>query len=56
MARYEVNRFGAQDRSSLFLTIPFGRTVITLKAPPVTHGRRASSVQADCSIAGCAFA
>ena len=31
MARYQGNRLGAQDRSSLFLTILFGRTVITLQ-------------------------
>ena len=51
------NCFGAQDRSSLFLTtILFGRTVTTLQTPPVTHALRASSVQVDCPTAGCAFA
>ena len=30
---------------------PFGRTVITLQTPPVTHGPRASSVQVDSIIA-----
>ena len=30
LARYQGNRLGAQDRPSLFLTILFGRTVITL--------------------------
>ncbi|CAM9750014.1 unnamed protein product, partial [Ascophyllum nodosum] len=29
MARCQGNRLGAQDRSSLFLVIPFGRTVMT---------------------------
>ena len=38
VARYEGNRLGAQDRSSLFLTILFGRTVIALQTPPVTRG------------------
>ena len=56
VARYQGNRLGPQDRSSLFLTILFGRTVITLQTPPVTHGPRASSVQIDCPTAGCAFA
>ena len=31
VTRYQENRFGDQDCSSLFLTIPFGRTVITLQ-------------------------
>ena len=56
VSRYEGNRPGAQDRSSLFLTRLFGRTVITLQTPPVTHGPRGSSVQVDCTIAACAFA
>ena len=57
VARYQGNRLGAQDRSSLFLTmILFGRKVITLQTPPVTHGPRASSVQVDCPITGCALA
>ena len=57
VARYQGNRRGAQDRSSLFLTIIlFGRTFITLQTPPVTHGHWASSVQVDCTIAACAFA
>ena len=43
MARYQEKRLGAQDRSSLFLVILFGRTVITLKIPPATRGPRASS-------------
>ena len=55
-ARYQGNRLGAQNRSSLFLIIIFGRTVITLQRPPVTHDPRASSVQVDCPIAACAFA
>ena len=38
VARYQGNRLGAQDRSLLFLTILFGRTVITLQTPPVIHG------------------
>ena len=45
-----------KDRSSLFLTILFGRMVITLQTPPVMYGPRASSVQVDCTIAACAFA
>ena len=56
VARYQRNRLGAQDRSSLFLTVLFGRTVITLQTPSVTHGPRASSVQVDYPNAGCAFA
>ena len=47
MARYQGNRLGAQDRSSLFLTIQCGRTVIALQAPLLTSGPRASSVQVD---------
>ena len=54
MAQYQGNRLGAQDRPSLFLTIPFGRTVITLETSPVTHGPRASSVQENSIIAACA--
>ena len=45
VARYRGNRLGAQNRSSLFLTIVFRRTVILLQTSPVTHGPRASSVQ-----------
>ena len=56
VARYQGNRLGAQNRSSLFLTILFGRTVKTLQTPPATHGPGTSSVQVDCPIAGCAFA
>ena len=51
MARYQGNRLGAHDRSSLFLTILFGRTVINLETPSVTHGPRVSSVQVECTIA-----
>ena len=54
VARYQGNRLGAQDRSSLFLTIPFVRTVITFQTHYVTHGPRASSVQVDSGIAACA--
>ena len=54
VTRYQENRLGVQDRSSLFLTIPFGRTIITLQTPPVTHDPRASSVQVDSIIAACA--
>ena len=46
VARCQGSRLGAQDRSSLFLVIPFGRTVITLHTPPMPHGPRASSMQA----------
>ena len=51
-----IPRKSSQSRSSLFLTIRFGRTVITLQARPVTHGPRASAVQVDPTIAACAFA
>ena len=33
-----------------------GRTVITLRTPPVTHGPQASSVQVDSPTVGCGFA
>ena len=56
VARYQGNRLGAQNRSSLFLTTLFGRMVITLQTPPLTHGPRASLVQVDCTIAGCVLA
>ena len=56
VARYQGNLLGAQDRSWLLLTIQFGRTVITLQVPPLTHGPRASSVQIDSITAACAFA
>ena len=41
---------------SLFLSILFGRTVITLQTPPLTHGPRTSSVQVNCTIAWCVLA
>ena len=56
VARYQGDRLGAQDRSLLFLAILFGRTVVTLQTSPVTHVPRASSVQIDYPIAGCALA
>ena len=56
VARYQGNRLGAQDLSSLFLTVKFGRTVITLQVPPLTHGPQASSVLVDFITAAYVFA
>ena len=49
-------RLGAQDRSSLFLVILLGRTVITLHTPPTPHAPRASSVQVSSMEGACACA
>ena len=45
VARCQESRLGVKDCSSLFLAIPFGRTVITLYTPLVPHRPRASLVQ-----------
>ena len=50
------SRLGAQDRSSFFFVVPFGRTVITLYKHPVPPGPWGSSVQVDPIIAACASA
>ena len=50
------DRLGAQDRSSLFLIIQFGRKVITLHTPPISHGPRARSVLVSSMAGTCACA
>ena len=55
VARCQGSCFGAQDRSSLFLVIPFWRTIITLPHPPVTHGPRSSKVQVSAMQGTCIY-
>ena len=56
MSRCQRSRLGAQDRSSLFFVIPFGRRVTILHTPPMLHGPWASSVQVSSMEGTCACA